>query len=466
MPSASTIQTLTQLSYLIAAALFILGLKRMSSPVTAVSGVRWAGVGMVLATVVTLAFMGASSLNLMLVIIAIAIGTVIAWVSGKRVAMTDMPQMIALYNGMGGGAAAAIAAVALYSGSEHNLVHLTMAALGGLIGAVSFSGSLIAFAKLQGLITKSVRFSGQKFVNLSILLITVGFGFMIVSGAGADSGLPLVSLFFAFALILGVAMTLPIGGADMPVVISLYNALTGLAVGFEGFVLDNAAMIIAGTVVGAAGTLLTQLMAKAMNRSLGNVLFSNFGETSAAGSGGVSGSQKAIEASDAGVMMAYSQKIIIVPGYGLAVAQAQHKVWELTQLLMDHGVKVRFAIHPVAGRMPGHMNVLLAEAGVPYDLISDLDEINAEFETADVALIIGANDVVNPDARSNKNSPIYGMPILNADKAKNVIVIKRGQGQGFSGIDNALFVLDQTRMLYGDAQAAVSQLIQAVKAAG
>ena len=466
MPSASTIQTLTQLSYLIAAALFILGLKRMSSPVTAVSGVRWAGVGMVLATVVTLAFMGASSLNLMLVIIAIAIGTVIAWVSGKRVAMTDMPQMIALYNGMGGGAAAAIAAVELYSGNEHNLVHLSMAAAGGFIGAVSFSGSLIAFAKLQGLITKSVRFGGQKFVNLAILLITAGFGFMVVSGAGADSGLPLVSLFFVFALILGVAMTLPIGGADMPVVISLYNALTGLAVGFEGFVLDNAAMIIAGTVVGAAGTLLTQLMAKAMNRSLGNVLFSNFGESSAAGSGGVTGSQKAIEASDAGVMMAYSQKIIIVPGYGLAVAQAQHKVWELTQLLMDHGVKVRFAIHPVAGRMPGHMNVLLAEAGVPYDLISDLDEINAEFETADVALIIGANDVVNPDARTNKNSPIYGMPILNADKAKNVIVIKRGQGQGFSGIDNALFVLDQTRMLYGDAQAAVSQLIQAVKAAG
>jgi NAD(P) transhydrogenase subunit beta len=466
MPSASTIQTLTQLSYLIAAALFILGLKRMSSPVTAVSGVRWAGVGMLLATIVTLAFMGASSLNLMLVIIAIAIGTVIAWVSGKRVAMTDMPQMIALYNGMGGGAAAAIAAVELYSGNEHNLVHLAIAAVGGFIGTVSFSGSLIAFAKLQGLITKSVRFGGQKFVNLGVLLITVGFGFMIVSGAGADSGLPVVSLFFVFAFILGIAMTLPIGGADMPVVISLYNALTGLAVGFEGFVLDNAAMIIAGTVVGAAGTLLTQLMAKAMNRSLGNVLFSNFGETSAAGSGAVAGTQKAIEASDAGIMMAYAQKIIIVPGYGLAVAQAQHKVWELTQLLIDHGVKVRFAIHPVAGRMPGHMNVLLAEAGVPYDLISDLEEINAEFETADVALIIGANDVVNPDARSNKNSPIYGMPILNADKAKNVIVIKRGQGQGFSGIDNALFGLDQTRMLYGDAQAAVSQLIQAVKAAG
>jgi NAD(P) transhydrogenase subunit beta len=466
VPSAATIQTLTQLSYLIAAALFILGLKRMSSPVTAVSGVRWAGLGMLLATLATLVFVfiGASTFNLALVVGAIAVGGAIAWISGKRVAMTDMPQMIALYNGMGGGAAAAIAAVELYSGNEHNLVHLTMATVGGFIGAVSFSGSLIAFAKLQGLITKSVRFSGQKFLNLAILLLAVGLGTMVVSGINGSTAV--VSAFFAAALILGVAMTLPIGGADMPVVISLYNALTGLAVGFEGFVLDNAAMIIAGTVVGAAGTLLTQLMAKAMNRSLGNVLFANFGETSSAGAAGVTGTQKAIEASDAGVMMAYSQKIIVVPGYGLAVAQAQHKVWELAQLLIDHGVKVRFAIHPVAGRMPGHMNVLLAEAGVPYDLISDLDEINAEFETADVALIIGANDVVNPDARTNKGSPIFGMPILNADKAKNVVVIKRGQGQGFSGIDNALFGLDQTRMLYGDAQAAVSQLIQAVKAAG
>ena len=464
MPSVST-ETLTQLSYFVAAALFILGLKRMSSPVTAVSGVRWAGAGMLLATLATLAFMGASQFNLILVIAAIGVGGIVAWVSGKRVAMTDMPQMIALYNGMGGGAAAAIAAVELYKGGEQNLVHLTIATIGGLIGSVSFSGSLIAFAKLQGLITKSVRFGGQKIVNGLLLLAAVVFGVMIITGQ--DAGLPVVSLFFAAALVLGVAMTLPIGGADMPVVISLYNALTGLAVGFEGFVLDNAAMIIAGTVVGAAGTLLTQLMAKAMNRSLGNVLFANFGETSSAGGGATAGgTQKPIEASDAGVMMAYSQKVIIVPGYGLAVAQAQHKVWELSQLLIDHGVTVRFAIHPVAGRMPGHMNVLLAEAGVPYDLISDIDEINAEFETADVALIIGANDVVNPDARTNKGSPIYGMPILNADKAKNVIVIKRGQGQGSSGIDNALFGLDQTRMLYGDAQAAVGQLIQAVKAAG
>ncbi|HUX74361.1 MAG TPA: NAD(P)(+) transhydrogenase (Re/Si-specific) subunit beta [Steroidobacteraceae bacterium] len=456
-------QTLTQLCYLAAAALFIVGLKRMSSPLTAVSGVRWAGIGMLLATIVTLAFMGASPFNLALVLAALLVGGALAWVSGKRVAMTNMPQMIALYNGMGGGAAAAIAAVELYRGDTHSLTHIGIALIGGFIGSVSFSGSLIAFGKLQGLITKSVRFAGQKFVNLLILLAALCFGVAIV--AGVYSGTAPITAFFVCALLLGIAMTLPIGGADMPVVISLYNALTGLAVGFEGFVLDNAAMIIAGTVVGAAGTLLTQLMARAMNRSLGNVLFANFGESGAAASA-VVGTQKAIESSDAGVMLAFSQKIIVVPGYGMAVAQAQHKVWELCQLLIERGVQVRFAIHPVAGRMPGHMNVLLAEAGVPYDLIADLDEINAEFDTADVALVIGANDVVNPDARSNRQSPIFGMPILSADKAKNVIVIKRGQGHGFSGIDNALFVLDQTRMLYGDAQSAVSQLIQSVKAAG
>src|SRR5579871_1095041 len=301
MVSDATAQSLTQLSYLVAAALFILGLKRMSSPVTAVSGVRWAGAGMLLATIVTLVFMGASSLNLGLVIGAIVVGGAIAWVSGKRVAMTDMPQMIALYNGMGGGAAAAIAAVTLYRGDETSITHLTIATVGGFIGSVSFSGSLIAFAKLQGLITKSIRFGGQKFVNGAILLITVALGVMVITGASA--ALPAVTLFFVFALLLGVAMTLPIGGADMPVVISLYNALTGLAVGFEGFVLDNSAMIIAGTVVGAAGTLLTQLMAKAMNRSLANVLFSNFGESSQGPSSTATGVQKPIEASDAGVMM-------------------------------------------------------------------------------------------------------------------------------------------------------------------
>ncbi len=454
--------SLIQVSYLLTAFLFIMGLKRMSSPVTARSGIVWAGAGMVVATLVTFFYPGLT--NYPLIMTAVAIGSAIAWFSARRVAMTDIPQMIALYNGMGGGAAAAIAAVELYRGESLSLTVGTLAVVGGIIGAVSFSGSLIAFGKLQGLIKKSYRFSGQQIFNLVILAAALLTGGIVASGYSVDAGH--VTGIFGLALLLGVTMTLPIGGADMPVVISLYNALTGLAVAFEGFVLGNAAMIIAGTVVGSAGTLLTQLMAKAMNRSLGNVLFSGFGDTGGAVVGGtVSGSMKPIEAADVGVMMAFAQKVIVVPGYGMAVAQAQHKVWELCQLLIDRGVLVRFAIHPVAGRMPGHMNVLLAEAGVPYDLIADLDEINAEFETADVALIIGANDVVNPVARNDKSSPIYGMPILNADKARNVIVIKRGQGAGFSGIENALFYLDNTRMLYGDGQAAASQLIQAVKAA-
>ncbi|HEY4210093.1 MAG TPA: NAD(P)(+) transhydrogenase (Re/Si-specific) subunit beta [Steroidobacteraceae bacterium] len=458
---------LIQASYFVTAVLFILGLKRMSSPVTARSGILWAGAGMLVATIVTFAYPGMT--NYPLIGLAILVGGSLAWWSGKRVAVTNMPQMIALYNGMGGGAAAAIAAVELYRAEAQGYASSTLAVIGGIIGAVSFSGSAIAFGKLQGLIKRSARFRGQQILNLLILVATVVVGGIVAihlgSGDGGLSGH--VTGLFALALVLGVTMTLPIGGADMPVVISLYNALTGLAVGFEGFVLNNAAMIIAGTVVGSAGTLLTQLMARAMNRSLGNVLFSGFGDTGgAAASGDVTGSLKPIEASDVGVMMAFAQKVIIVPGYGMAVAQAQHKIWELCQLLLDRGVTVKFAIHPVAGRMPGHMNVLLAEAGVPYDLISDLDEINAEFETADVALIIGANDVVNPVARNDKSSPIYGMPILNADKAKNVIVIKRGQGAGFSGIENALFYLDNTRMLYGDAQKAGAELIQAIKAVG
>lgn len=457
MSELVSMRSVIEASYFVAAILFIFGLKRMSSPVTARGGIIWAGAGMVVATLVTFLYPGMGNYALMMV--AIFIGGVAAWISGKKVAMTDMPQMIALYNGMGGGAAAAIAAVELLSGEDHGLVFGVLAILGGMIGAVSFSGSLVAFAKLQGIMRRTFRFGGQQLVNLLILAVTVVLAGIIVY---QHSGVNTVVIFFLFALLLGVTMTLPIGGADMPVVISLYNALTGLAVAFEGFVLQNAAMIIAGTVVGSAGTLLTQLMARAMNRSLANVLFSGFGDE-AAESSEIAGSLKPIEATDVAVMMAFADKVLIVPGYGMAVAQAQHKVWELAQLLIDSGVDVKFAIHPVAGRMPGHMNVLLAEAGVPYDIIYDEDEINAEFATADVALVIGANDVVNPVARSDPSSPIYGMPILNADHAKNVIVIKRGQGAGFSGIENALFFLDQTRMLYGDGQAMASQLIQEVK---
>jgi H+-translocating NAD(P) transhydrogenase subunit beta len=460
MPAWFSADLAIQASYFVTAVLFIMGLKRMSSPVTARSGILWAGAGMAVATLVTFLYPGMSNYGLILP--AMLVGGVLAAWSGRRVAMTNMPQMIALYNGMGGGAAAAIAAVELYRGGTEGYASTSLAVAGGIIGAVSFSGSFIAFCKLQGLITRSLRFSGQQILNLLLLVAALVLGALVISHANDTPAV--VTGFFVLALILGVSMTLPIGGADMPVLISLYNALTGLAVAFEGFVLNNAAMIIAGTVVGSAGTLLTQLMAKAMNRSLGNVLFSGFGDTGGTTTGTVSGSLKPIEVSDAGVMLAFASKVIVVPGYGMAVAQAQHKIWELCQLLIDRGVQVRFAIHPVAGRMPGHMNVLLAEAGVPYDLIADLDEINAEFETADVALIIGANDVVNPVARTDKSSPIYGMPILNADKAKNVIVIKRGQGAGFSGIENALFYLDNTRMLYGDAQKVAAELIQAVKA--
>ena len=449
-----------QIAYFVAAFLFIVGLRQMSSPVSAGRGIVWAGIGMLVATLVT--FLWPDMGNYTLMTVAIFVGGVIAWVTGKRVQMTGMPQMIALYNGMGGGAAACIGALELLHSESHGHVVLALAAAGGLIGSVSFSGSLIAFAKLQGLINKSFIFKGQHVLNGALLLAAVVLGVLFASGHVPTN---LLILFFVGVLLLGILMTLPIGGADMPVVISLYNALTGLAVGFEGFVLDNAAMIIAGTVVGASGTLLTQLMAKAMNRSLANVLFSGFGAEQQA-EGDVDGHMKPIEANDAAVMMAYSQRVIVIPGYGMAVAQAQHKLWEFVQMLEARNVEVLFAIHPVAGRMPGHMNVLLAEAGVPYDKIFDLEDVNASFPQTDVALVIGANDVVNPDARTNKSSPIYGMPILDADQAATCIVIKRGQGKGFSGIQNKLFFADNTRMLYGDGQKVCSSLVQEIKQLG
>jgi len=451
--------TVIQISYFIAAMLFIFGLKRMSSPVTARDGIVWAGVGMLVATLITFFYPGME--NYLLMTAAIFVGGVAAFWSGKKVAMTDMPQMIALYNGMGGGAAGAIAAVELLKDDFHSQTFLTLAVLGALIGSMSFSGSLIAFAKLQGWLRRPLRFPGQQIFNIALFLFAAGCGALLVT-QGEINGTTIL-IFFTAALAYGVMMALPIGGADMPVVISLFNALTGLAVAFEGFVLNNAAMIIAGTVVGSAGTLLTQLMAKAMNRSIGNVLFSSFGASSDAEADSVEGSMKPIDATDAGVMMAYAERVVIIPGYGMAVAQAQHKIQELMTLLLARGVDVKFAIHPVAGRMPGHMNVLLAEANVPYERLYDLDEINPAFPQTDVALVIGANDVVNPTARSNPDSPIYGMPILDADKAKNVIVIKRGQGKGFSGVENVLFFGDHTRMLYGDGQAMVGELIEAIK---
>ena len=455
--------------YLVSAAVFIIGLKQMSSPVTARQGIVWAGVAMAIATVITFgdpAVYSHGSTNVVLIVVAIVAGSAIAYITAKRVEMTDMPQMIAIYNGMGGGAAAAIAAVELVKvaagGEAPSTTVLVLATLGAIIGAVSFSGSAIAFAKLQGLINKTLRLPMHMVINLALFIGMLVLGGMMAFSGEVDPTILLI--FFALTLIFGIMFTLPIGGADMPVVISLFNALTGLAVAFEGFVLQNAAMMIAGMVVGASGTLLTQLMSKAMNRPISNILFSSFGSaTGETADEEVEGSMKEIQGTDAAIMMAYASKVIIVPGYGMAVAQAQHKLKELEALLEDRGVTVKYAIHPVAGRMPGHMNVLLAEAGVDYDKIMDLDEINPEFPTAEVALVIGANDVVNPVARSNPDSPIYGMPILDADRAQNTIVIKRGRGAGFSGIENHLFYADNTRMLYGDGQKAVAELIAGVK---
>jgi NAD(P) transhydrogenase subunit beta len=478
MDGAFLLDLLAKASYLLAAALFILGLKRMSSPVTARKGIIQAGWGMVLATAITFVAPstwgahGVDTLNLALMVVAIALSAVF-WVWGKKVPITDMPQMVAIFNGMGGGSAAAIGGVALLQAATFtdtcdaaalaahsclNRTGLVLGVIGALIGAISFSGSVIAWAKLDGRMDKRFTFGGQQYVNLAFFLLTVALGAWLVFDLRVD----VIIGFFVLALLVGVLMTLPIGGADMPVVISLYNALTGLAVAFEGYVLGNEALIIAGTVVGAAGMLLTQLMAKAMNRPITNVLFSNFG---GGGSGeAITGEMKPVEAPDAAAMLYLADRIVVVPGYGMAVAQAQHKMWELCKQLIARDKQVKFAIHPVAGRMPGHMNVLLAEAGVPYDLIADMDDINPEFKTCDVAIVIGANDVVNPVAKTDKSSPIYGMPILDVIDAKQVIVIKRGKGTGFAGIENALFYAPNCRMLYADGQEAASRMLSELKA--
>jgi NAD(P) transhydrogenase subunit beta len=448
--------------YLATVFLFIIALQRMSHPLTARSGVVWAGAAMLIATLVT--FFTPSLTNLALIVIAIAIGGGLAYVTAKRVSMTEMPQMIALFNGMGGGAAAGISAVALLGHTTP--VTASLVVVGGLIGAVSFSGSIIAFLKLQGWMPpRPVTFPGQQLLNMAVLVLALLFGVFVIMEPSWIALSPSVclALFFLLALGFGVLMTLPIGGADMPVVISMYNAFTGLAVALDGFsfATPNYAMIIAGIIVGAAGSLLTLHMAKAMNRSLSNVFFGAFGATEEQAAQ-VSGSMKEIGADDVAVLLAYADRVIIAPGYGMAVAQAQQKVKELSDMLAGRGVSVKFAIHPVAGRMPGHMNVLLAEAGVSYDLLFDRDEVNPEFPATDVVLVIGANDVVNPAAH-RQGSPLFGMPILDVEQAKNVIVLKRGQGRGFAGIENDLFYRDNTRMLYGDARETVAKLVQALK---
>ncbi|HKN07387.1 MAG TPA: NAD(P)(+) transhydrogenase (Re/Si-specific) subunit beta [Thermoplasmata archaeon] len=448
--------------YVVAVLVFILGLKAMSSPVTARRGIVYAGVAMLIAVVVTFFSPGLS--NFALIALGVAIGGLGGWYWARVVKMTAMPQMVAMFNGMGGGAAAAIAAVELLS-TLSNQVTSGLSVAGAIIGSISIAGSMIAFLKLQGWMpSKAIVLPARQFVNTAILIVGVGFGVFTLWTMNPVWLLP----FFVLMLLYGILLTLPIGGADMPVVIALFNALTGVAVALDGFALVNGplgdagyAMVIAGTLVGASGSLLTLLMAKAMNRSVSNVFFSAFGATEETGVA-MKGSMKPIEASDVAAMMEYANQVIIAPGYGMAVAQAQGKVKELADLLESKGVAVKFAIHPVAGRMPGHMNVLLAEAGISYDKLFDRDEINAEFPNTDVVLVIGANDVVNPAAH-RQGSPLFGMPILDVEQAKNVIVIKRGQGKGFAGIENDLFYRDNCHMLYGDAQAAVGKLVVALK---
>jgi H+-translocating NAD(P) transhydrogenase subunit beta len=448
--------------YVVAVVVFILGLKALSSPETARRGILFAGIAMLVAVVVTIFTPGLS--NFALIALGVIIGGGAGYYWARVVKMTAMPQMVAIFNGMGGGAAAAIAAIELL-GNLGDATTSSLSVAGAVIGSVSIAGSLIAFLKLQGwLRSKPIVYPAQQPTNIAVAIVGVAFGILAVAQTHAFWLLP----FFLLMLLFGVLLTLPIGGADMPVVISLFNALTGVAVALDGFALVNGplgdagyAMVIAGTLVGAAGSLLTILMARAMNRSVGSVIFGAFGATEEEG-GPVAGALKPIEVEDAAVLMAYANQVIIAPGYGMAVAQAQQKVKELTDVLEARGVLVKFAIHPVAGRMPGHMNVLLAEAGISYDKLFDREEINPEFATTDVVLVIGANDVVNPAAR-RVGSALQGMPILDVDLAKNVIVVKRGQGKGFAGIENDLFYKDNCRMLYGDAQQVVGRLVQALK---
>jgi NAD(P) transhydrogenase subunit beta len=457
---------LEQLGYLVASVLFIIGLKWLNSPATARQGNRISGVGMLLAIVITL--LDRAILSYGTIVAGMVVGTALGLWMARVVKMTSMPQMVALLNGFGG------AASLLVSGAEFlraELMNETVPVdtavttqLGLLIGAVTFTGSLVAWAKLQEVMTgRPVTFPAQKAVNALVFLAIV-----VLAVYQVATPEPLLWPFYGvvgLSLLLGVLLVVPIGGADMPVVISLLNSYSGIAAAMTGFVIDNSVLIISGALVGSSGIILSQIMCKAMNRSLTNVLFGAFG-----GGGGTASARSAegltvrsISVEDAAIQLAYARSVIVVPGYGLAVAQAQHQVRELADLIERRGGEVKYAIHPVAGRMPGHMNVLLAEANVPYDKLYDMEQINPEFDRADVALVIGANDVVNPAARSDPGSPIYGMPILDVDKAKSVIVMKRGMSKGFAGVENDLFYDAKTSMLFGDAKGSLTKLVSEVK---
>jgi len=454
-----------EISYLIAAVLFVIGLKLMSHPESARKGNFWAAGGMGLAMVTTLLLHRSSNgegiqlSNAIIIIVAIILGSILGTVIARKIKMTAMPQLVSFFNATGG-AASALVALMEYSNPNNSSVLITL--LGLVIGTIAFSGSMIAYGKLDGKVGDI--FAGWvKYVNMVLMLvITALIIYMLVYDLDASTQTMLSYVLLAIALVYGIMFVMPIGGADMPVVISLLNSLTGIAAALAGFIYDNQAMILGGIFVGSAGAILTLLMTKAMNRSLLNVIIGSFGGGGAAVDR-EQGNIKEIALSDASVLLSYSQKVVIVPGYGLAVAQAQYACNDLVKLLEDKGVDVKFAIHPVAGRMPGHMNVLLAEADVSYTKLVEMDDINPAMPSTDVTIVIGANDVVNPAALDDPSSPIYGMPIINAHESKNIIVMKRGMGKGYAGIENFLFFNDKTRMLFGNAKDSIQDLVNEIK---
>ncbi|MBN2613319.1 MAG: NAD(P)(+) transhydrogenase (Re/Si-specific) subunit beta [Bacteroidales bacterium] len=458
--------TILEYSYLLAAILFVIGLKYQSHPETARKGNIWAGAGMLLAMLTTLFLhkndqgQAIGLINMLIIIGVIVAGSVIGAVIARRVKMTAMPQLVSFYNATGGAASALVAIMEFYN-PENKAVLVTL--LGIIIGTLTFSGSMIAYGKLDGKVG-DIFSPVMKYVNIGMMVILAGLTVMfMVLGPDLPYRNELGILLIALALLYGVLFVMPIGGADMPVVISLLNSFSGIAAALAGFIYHNQAMILGGILVGAAGTILTVLMCRAMNRSLLNVLVGAFGGGGAGPEGKEAGTIKEISLSDAAVLLSYTQKVVIIPGYGLAAAQAQHICSDLDKLLTGKGVEVKYAIHPVAGRMPGHMNVLLAEADVPYDKLIEMDDINPEMPNTDVAIVIGANDVVNPAAYDDPSSPIYGMPIINAHHAKNIIVMKRGMGKGYAAIENYLFYDDKTRMLFGNAKETLQKLVSEIK---
>lgn len=461
-------QSLLELSYLVSALLFVFGLKLLSHPDTARKGNLWAAIAMGLAMLTTLLLHTDSSgksipvSNMLLILALIIIGGGIGWIVSRKVKMTAMPQLVSLFNATGGIASALVALLEYPRAVAGDIGAISVTILGLIIGSVAFSGSLIAYGKLDGKV-KSITQPFMTYFNILLLLGTIVLGtYIALSPIIPAENIQIIYILFGLSIIYGISFVMPIGGADMPVVISLLNAFTGIAATMAGFIYHNQAMILGGILVGAAGLVLTLLMCKAMNRSLLNVIIGSFGGVSSTQTQ-EQGSIKEITISDASILMNYSQKIVVIPGYGLAVAQAQHIAHELDSLLEGKGVEVKYAIHPVAGRMPGHMNVLLAEADVPYDKLVEMDDINPDMSNIDVAIVIGANDVVNPAAHDDPSSPIYGMPIINAHEAKNIIVMKRGMGKGYAGIENNLFFNDKTRMLFGNAKDSIQKLVSEIK---